>query len=266
MQRKISLRRWGRVCLINFHYDHDSKYRLIVAANRDEVYQRPTDPAHFWSDIPSIIAGRDLLQMGTWLGMSKEGRFAAITNYRDPRLPERPYSRGDITKTFLSNTTNARTFIQELKETRDLYGGYNVLLWDGDELLHYNNIFDEKNIISPGTHSLSNSTLNTPWPKVVKGRTLLSQYIQESQENIQIEDLFQILKDREKAPDDQLPDTGVGIEMERNLSPLFIHIPYYGTRCSTVLLVTQDGHVTFVERTYHKGKFQFEKSYQFQLV
>lgn len=253
------------MCLINFHYNDHKKYQLIVAANRDEVYHRPSKPVHFWSDYPSILAGRDLVQMGTWLGISKEGRFAAITNYRDPRLPAKPYSRGDITKTFLSQSMDASTYIQKLQETKELYGGYNAIIWDGNNFMHYNNIFDEKNFISPGTHSLSNHTLNTPWPKVVKGKNLLAQYIRNSPNHIDIEELFQMLMDTEKASDIELPDTGVGLEMERNLSSLFIHIPNYGTRCSTVLLIDWDGYVTFIERTFHEGKLQFEKSFHFQI-
>lgn len=253
------------MCLIHFHYKDHPIYQFILVANRDEFYNRPTKHADFWEDEPSILAGRDLLQMGTWLGVSKNGRFAAITNFRDPTLPERPLSRGDIVKKFLTENTKPEHFINNLENQRESYGGYNVIIGDGNALLHYNNILDEKNEINPGTHSVSNFSLNTLWPKVVKGKSLLSDYVKKHSGKLEIDELFQIVMDREVAPDDQLPNTGVGLEMERHLSASFIHLPHYGTRCSTVLLVDYDQNVTFVERTFHQGEFQFEKRFEFQI-
>lgn len=253
------------MCLIHFNYNEHPIYQFILVANRDEFYSRPTKPADFWEDEPHILAGRDLLQMGTWLGVSKNGRFAAITNFRAPTLPERPFSRGEIVKKFLTNPIQPNQFINQLENERDSYGGYNVIIFDGNVLLHYNNILDEKHEISPGTHSISNYSLNTPWPKVVKGKALLSKYVKNHPRKIQIDELFQIVMDREIAPDDQLPNTGVGLEMERKLSPSFIQLPHYGTRCSTVLLVDYDQNVTFVERTFHNGELQFEKQFEFQI-
>ena len=253
------------MCLIHFHYKEHPIYQLIIVANRDEFYNRPTKQAHFWEDEPEILAGRDLLQKGTWLGISKNGKFAAITNFRDPRLPERPYSRGNIVRNFLTASTTPKDFVDQLERERDSYVGYNVIISDGKEFYHYNNILNEKNEIPPGTHSISNHSLNTPWPKVVKGKSLLSNYLKNHPERIQISDLFDILMDREIAPDDQLPDTGVGLEMERYLSSSFICLPHYGTRCSTVLLVDYEKNVTFVERTYEKGEFQFENRFEFKI-
>lgn len=250
------------MCLINFHFQNHPIYKLIVIANRDEEYSRPTKFAHFWEDAP-ILAGRDLLQMGTWLGISKNGKFASITNYRDPSLPKGPKSRGDIVRDFLCNDFHPKQFIERLSETRFDYGGYNVLLGDSDNLFHYNNIFDELNIIEPGTHSLSNCTLNTPWPKVVKGKKRLSKLVEK--DDISIEKLFQMNMDREIAPDDMLPNTGVGIELERLLSPMFIKMPHYGTRCTTVLLIDINNQVTFVERTFHEGEFLYDHSYTFEI-
>lgn len=253
------------MCLIHLHYDNHPIYKLIVVANRDEFYNRPAQPAHFWEDEPNILAGRDLLQMGTWLGISKNGRFAAITNFRDPSLPDGPRSRGEIVRNFLKDSLRPKEFIERLAKLKNSYGGFNVIVWHKDQLFHYNNILDEKNEIPPGTHSISNHTLNTPWPKVVKGKTRLAEYMSNHPGEVHIDELFEIVMDREMAPDDQLPNTGVGLEMERNLSPAFIKLPHYGTRCSTVLLIGHDRNVTFVERTFHHGEFQFEKRFHFQI-
>lgn len=252
------------MCLINFSFHQHPLYKLIVVANRDEFYERPTKEAHFWNDEPTILAGRDLQQMGTWLGVSKNGRFAAITNYRDPSLPEvRRFSRGEIVRNYLTSNDNPETFISKLAEKREDYAGFNVLLGNGNQLVHYNNIFDEKTEILPGTHSLSNHTLNTPWPKVVKGKTCLHEIIEKN--NVEVDELFQLLLDNEQAPDDKLPNTGVGIEMERALSSLFIHLPNYGTRSSTVVLIDQNDQVAFVERTFNGGSFKFEKRFDFDI-
>lgn len=253
------------MCLINLHYQNHSKYRLIVVANRDEDYCRPSKEAYFWDDAPSILAGRDLLQMGTWLGVSKDGRFAAITNFRDPSLPERPKSRGEIVKRFLLEESPINDFINELTQTRELYGGYNVLLGDESNLVHYNNILNEVNVVSPGTHSLSNHSFNSPWPKVEKGRSRLQKVIQMNQKEIPTEELFCILADETKASDQKLPNTGVGLELERLLSPLFIRMPHYGTRASTIVLIDHDDNLTFIERTFHNGKFQFDTKYEFNI-
>ncbi|WP_342469446.1 NRDE family protein [Ureibacillus sp. FSL K6-3587] len=253
------------MCLIHFQYGEHPIFQLIVVANRDEIYDRPAEPAHFWEDEPEILAGRDLLEMGTWLGISKNGRFAALTNFRDPSLPKRPRSRGEIVRNFLKESVHPSEFIDELAKMKDCYGGFNVIVGDQNRLMHYNNIFDEKNEIFPGVHSVSNHTLNTPWPKVVKGKKRLVEYLKNNPGQVDIDELFEIVMDREIAPDEELPDTGVGLEMERNLSPAFIQLPHYGTRCSTVLLIDREGNVTFVERTFNSGHFKFEKSFRFKI-
>jgi uncharacterized protein with NRDE domain len=132
------------------------------------------------------------------------------------------------------------------------------------QLFHYNNILDEKNEILPGTHGLSNHTLNTPWPKVIKGKQMLEAYTSTTKK-LDINQLFQTIADSETAPDEELPDTGVGIELERMLSPLFIRTPDYGTRSSTVLLIDQKNHVTYVERIYDKGEFKEENVFSFAI-
>lgn len=251
------------MCLINFHFQEHPVYKLIVVANRDEFYARPTKRAQFWDDEPTILAGQDLLQMGTWLGVSKQGKIAAITNFRDPSLPERPKSRGEIVKRFLLENSSIEDFLEQLKNSREDYGGYNLLFGDGNRLVHYNNILNEMNEIQPGTHSLSNYSLNTPWPKVVKGKNNLHQYVQLNQNQISSEELFEIVNDETIASDENLPNTGVGIDLERQLSPLFIKMPNYGTRCSTVVLVSNNNEITFTERTFHEGEFHYDTKYKF---
>lgn len=253
------------MCLVNFHFRDHPIYKLIVVANRDEFYDRPTATAGFWEDYPNILGGRDLMHMGTWLGMTKNGRFAALTNYRDPNEVQGQFSRGDIVRGFLANRDAPADFIQKLSNNKESYGGYNVLVGDGNQLLHYNNILDEMNEITPGTHSLSNHTLNTPWPKVAKGKQRLSEYVQSCPSEVTIDSLFDIISDHTVADDMELPETGVGLEMERLLSPLFIKSPNYGTRSSTVLLINKENHVTFVERTFQDGEFQVENRFSFKI-
>jgi len=253
------------MCLVNFHFQEHPVYKLIVVANRDEFYERPTAAAGFWKDYPTILAGRDLVHMGTWLGVKRDGRFAALTNYRDPNEAKGRFSRGEIVRDFLANGEAPVDFIQTLAKNKGYYGGYNVVVGDGSQLFHYNNILDEMNEIRPGTHSLSNHTLNTPWPKVAKGKKQLGDSVRSCPGEVQIDSLFDIISDQTIAEDQHLPNTGVGLEMERLLSPLFIKSPNYGTRSSTVLLIDKEHNITFVERTFHEGVFQTEKRFEFKI-
>ncbi|WP_414672256.1 NRDE family protein [Lentibacillus sp.] len=253
------------MCLINFHFQDHPNYKLIIAANRDEIYERPTAPAQFWDDNPDILAGRDLIGMGTWLGITKSGRVAALTNYRDPNEDRsNKRSRGHIVRHFLESSIPAADFFTKLQNEKDLYTGFNFIGGSPEQLYYYSNIQNEMSQVSTGTHGLSNAFLNTPWPKVVKGKEKLAQYVKQHS-TIETGPLFDIIADAEKAPDENLPDTGVGLDLERKLSPLFIKTDGYGTRASTVLLVDRNNHVTFVERTYDRGKFDNESRFSFQL-
>ncbi|WP_164669721.1 NRDE family protein [Virgibacillus doumboii] len=253
------------MCLINFQLKDHPNYKLIIAANRDEFYKRPTKEAHFWEDDPEILAGRDLKQMGTWLGITKHGRFAALTNFRDPEktTPEQ-LSRGSIVKQYLAEDISSEDFLQSLKRNKENYAGFNVIFGNPDELFHYNNILNEAQKIHQGTHGLSNHTLNTPWPKVKKGKKNLREYVM-SRKEVHPDRLFEIVSDAEEANDEELPQTGVGLEFERKLSPLFIKTPEYGTRSSTVLLVDNNDNVTFIERTYSNGEFADENKFTFKI-
>ncbi|WP_416145098.1 NRDE family protein [Planococcus koreensis] len=251
------------MCLINFQLNDHPKYKLVLAANRDEFYLRPTESAHFWKDEPQLLAGRDLMQMGTWLGVTKTGRVAALTNFRDPSAPEADkISRGSIVRHFLSTDMDARLFLENL--IPEDYAGFNILAGDGSQFFYYNNLEAKATEVEPGIHGLSNHFLDTPWPKVVKGSMHLERCLSDN-EDVHIDDLFDILQDAEEAIDGDLPDTGIGSELERKLSPMFIKTPDYGTRSSTVLLIGHDGHVVFAERVYTSGNLQEDNRFEFDI-
>ncbi|WP_249870621.1 NRDE family protein [Oceanobacillus saliphilus] len=253
------------MCLINFQFHNHPKYKLVIVANRDEFYKRPTSEAGFWEDYPEILAGRDLLLMGTWLGITKSGRIAALTNYRDPDMEgQNKTSRGEIVTNYLTTEVTPDEYLKNLSASNKRYAGFNVIVGNAEQLFYYNNIEDNIIKVSRGTHALSNHFLNTPWPKVRKGRSMLETYLNQNKD-MNIDKLFEIVSDAEEAGDKELPHTGVGIELERKLSPLFIRTPDYGTRSSTVILIDHNNHVTFVERTYEKGIFLTEKHYTFDI-
>lgn len=244
------------MCLITFAYKQHPDYPLIVLSNRDEFYARPSQYAHFWSDEPRIFAGRDLQSFGTWLGVTKDGRFAAVTNYRDPTLPDiGEKSRGYLVRSYLTATA-IDNFYNELIETRGQYGGYNFIGYDGESMFHYNNILNEGGPVMPGIHSISNASLNTPWPKVKFARLQLTNALHS---NATIDDLKILLQHTEKAPDHELPSTGVGIYLERILSSPFVKTTGYGTKSSATVLFHQQKEITFIERLYDAGEFTEEK-------
>lgn len=255
------------MCIISFHFQQHPKYKLIVVANRDEMYRRPTKHVHFWEDHPNLLAGRDLEAHGTWLGMTKEGRFAALTNYRDLKYfnNHNKRSRGEIVTNFLTGSHAPEEYLQQLHEKREQYNGFNVIVGSPDELYYYGNEQGEIIKIEPGTHSVSNHLLNTPWPKVERAKENLSAYVSEN-ENVDPDVLFEQLHDHTIAPDDVLPDTGVGLPLERQLSPIFIRTEDYGTRSSTVILVSHDNEVQFIERIFNDGEFKQEIPYQFSIT
>ncbi|MDA8233699.1 MAG: NRDE family protein [Clostridia bacterium] len=253
------------MCIILFAYKVHPQYPLILLANRDEYYQRPTLRAQFWPDHPHILGGRDGEKNGTWLGITTTGRFAAITNYRDPSLlRENPRSRGELVSNYLIGSENPKAYLNHVKANRESYNGFNLLVGDSTALYYYSQITNSVQEVSPGIHGLSNRFLDTPWPKVVKGKSQLTNYL-ESSKVIDIE-LKKILLDTEVAKDNELPNTGVGLEFERILSPIFIKSPDYGTRSSTILLVNHLAQVQLIEGSYLPEQDQWnEVSYQFYI-
>jgi uncharacterized protein with NRDE domain len=251
------------MCLIVFAHAMHPKYRLVVAANRDEFYSRPTEAAHFWDGTQTLLAGRDLSAGGTWLGVTRSGRFAAVTNHRDP-LRERPtaLSRGTLTTGFLQGSDPPLAYLEHIARVGSAYGGFNLIVGDGRELGYYSNRDEIARRLDPGVYGLSNDALDTNWLKVERGKVGLEAIL--SDEVISPEDLLDLLSDATSAPDDRLPDTGVGIEWERVLSPVFIRTEAYGTRSSTALLIDVDGEVTFVERVYEPGRAPSTQSFRFR--
>ncbi|MEH7416224.1 NRDE family protein [Neobacillus drentensis] len=238
------------ICLILFAYRVHEEYPLIVAANRDEFYQRPTAPAHFWEDHPEILAGRDLEKMGTWMGVTSSGRFSALTNYRDPKeITEGKHSRGELVADALKYKGKMEEYMQHLAAHNHLYPGYNLLAGDGDDLYYYSNVGQKLEKLKPGIYGVSNHLLNSSWPKVEKGKEGLARII--SERNGMTEKLFALLQNAEPAPDKNLPRTGVSLEWERLLSPLFIESEHYGTRSSTVMLMSGT-KLHYLERVFTK--------------
>ena len=238
------------MCLILFSYDTHPFYRVILAANRDEYYNRPTAPAAFLDDSPDVLGGLDLKHYGMWLGITRTGRLAAITNYRDP-IADLPHarSRGFLVKEFLLGKESPRRYLQQVKSLGHQYNGFNLLVGDRSELFYYSNRGNRIQKIKPGIHGLSNHLMDTPWPKIAKGKGVLKRLLG-SNEKIDTEDIFAMLKDGVFPPDDLLPDTGVDLDWERTLSPLFITSEFYGTRSSSIVLISRGGEVTFMERTF----------------
>jgi uncharacterized protein with NRDE domain len=240
------------MCLILFAWNAHDNYPLILAANRDEFYERPSAPAAFWADAPDLLAGRDLKAGGTWFGITRSGRLAAITNYRDPAsLKTEAPSRGHLVSDYLRGQENPEAYLLRLAPRAGLYNGFSLLVGDCSELCFYSNR-GEAICPGPGIHRMSNHLLDTPWPKVNRGKLALEQLLA-GDHGPSPEALLDLLASRSRPSDDRLPDTGVGLEWERVLSPLFIKSPTYGTRCSTVLLIDRRGMVTFVERVFDGG-------------
>jgi uncharacterized protein with NRDE domain len=238
------------MCLILLALNAHPAYRLILAANRDEFFSRPTAPAAFWDDAPNLLAGRDLQNAGTWLGVTRSGRIAAITNFRDPRhQKQHAPSRGLLVSGFLTSAVSADEYLTYLRQEGAACNGFNLIFGEPGRLCFFSNRDNEPRNLAPGVHGLSNHLLDTPWPKVQRGMEAMSRIITGGK-MLQPEDLFSILADRAIAPDESLPDTGVGIEVERFLSSLFIASPLYGTRSSTVVLIDHNCRVTFSERTF----------------
>jgi uncharacterized protein with NRDE domain len=226
------------------------RYKLILAANRDEYYDRPSEPPRFWKDSPDLLAGRDLIAGGTWLGITKKGRIAALTNYRDPlNMRQNATSRGRLVKEFLLSHDDPSLYLEHIRNAKDQYNGFNLIVGNREDLFWYSNRKDEVRPLQSGVYGVSNRFLDTPWPKIIRAKALFQEAL--SEDNPSPSALFRLLQDRMIAPDDLLPETGVGLEWERILSPIFIASPTYGTRSSTLVLIDTEDRVTFMDRTFN---------------
>ena len=235
------------MCLIVIAWKARDDLPLIVAANRDEWRDRPAEPARWWTDHPDVLGGRDLKAGGTWMGVTRAGRFAAVTNFRDPsdkRSTAR--SRGELVTQFLLSKQSPADFLSSLAARARDYNGFNLIVGDGGELWYFGSREGTARPIEPGVHGLSNHLLDEPWPKVVRARLAMENALPEREPAAR---LFEMLADGEGAPDESLPQTGVGMAWERRLASPLITGADYGTRASTVVMVSQAGGILFEERS-----------------
>lgn len=248
------------MCLILLAWRVRPDYPLVLAANRDEFHQRAAAPAAWWSS-PRILAGRDLSAGGTWLAVTPDGRFAAVTNYRDPdRQRADARSRGAIPVRLLAQRLPAAQQLQELQRIAADYNGFSVLFSDGAQAAVFESVVGRGRLLEPGVYGLSNHLLDTPWPKVVTAKAALaSALIQLPEEQA----LLELLRDERPADDRELPRTGLSREWEHLLSSAFVRTPGYGTRCSTILLVDRQGQARFTEWTWNAdGALSSQVNYQ----
>jgi uncharacterized protein with NRDE domain len=288
------------MCLIVIAWRVHRDYPLIIAANRDEFFERPTEPAHWWRDAPHLLAGRDTLRGGTWFGITKQGRIAMVTNYREPTSgPRAPESRGALVGDFLKGEAKASDYLRDIAGRRANYDGFNLIAGDREALWFLGKREPGPRELNAGIHGMSNGDLDAPWPKVLKGKVTLKDLMdsfegsplpsrerepteirsgatrssppplrgrdREGGESI-TESLFKMLADRAPAPDAELPDTGIGRELERKLSPIFVHLDGYGTRCSTVLTLDRGGRIHFRERSFGSdGRAAGDSTHEFGL-
>jgi uncharacterized protein with NRDE domain len=238
------------MCLVLFAHEAHPEYRLIVAANRDEYYDRPAAPAGWWEDAPDLLAGRDLVAGGTWLGVTREGRFAALTNYRGASpVPGGP-SRGTLAVGFLRGELGAEHYARTVAAQAGRYQGFSLLVGDRTGLWVVSTHHDAQPV-SAGVHGLSNHLLDTPWPKVRRGTEALADSIPLTSAEREAR-LLATLADRSAPADRDIPTMGASLEFERALSAPFIHSRErrYGTRCTTLLSIRRDGGLRLREVTW----------------
>lgn len=243
------------MCLILFACRQHPKYPLVIAANRDEFYKRPTAAMDQWPDHPGVLAGRDLEGMGTWMGVTRSGRLAAVTNYRDPQNQKRGApSRGHLVTDFLTSDIFPGDYLDTIKKEGQRFNGFNLLVGDSGNLWYYSNKGAGPRQLEAGIYGVSNHLLNTTWPKVKQGCRALAGLLDKHRDGIDCEALFAMLENQATAPDHLLPQTGIGYEWEKILSAIFITSATYGTRSSTLLLIDIHGEATIIERTWQPSR------------
>jgi uncharacterized protein with NRDE domain len=233
------------MCLVLLAWRAHPDYPLVLAANRDEFHARPAAPANWWDEPSGMLAGRDLGAGGTWLGVTRDARFAVLTNYRDPgRIDRRAPSRGALVPDVLARPEPVDATLTRLARGGGAYNGFNLLFGDGARLAVYESVRSRGRELDPGVYGLSNHLLDTPWPKVRAAKSQLAAALARLPED---PPLLELLRDERPAADHELPRTGLSLEWERMLSSAFIRAPGYGTRCSTIVLMDRDGGVRFEE-------------------
>lgn len=240
------------MCIVLFAWQPQAPYPLVVAANRDEFHHRPAEPARWRGD---QLCGLDLVGGGTWLGITRERRFAAVTNYREPISDSSSgnRSRGMLPSGFLASDLAPLDYLRSIEAEQQEYGGFNLLVCDGDTLAWMSNRGAAPQVVAPGIHALSNGQLDTEWPKTVRGKALMQSALMQLDTDNCIKKLLPVLADKHLPEDAKLPDTGVGIERERLVAPIFIQSAAYGTRASTVYCQAADGSFRFAEQRWQPG-------------
>ncbi len=253
------------MCLIFLSYKQNKEYPLIVLANRDEFYKRPTQSAHYWEENPNILAGKDLEGGGTWMGITKNGYMSMLTNYRDiANIKSNAPTRGKLVSDYLKGEFSPKEYLLALSKTGSSYNGYSLIAGSFDDPWYYSNYDKKVAQLGTGLYGLSNALLDSNWPKIETGKSTLAPLL--SKDNIDKEALFNMMTNADLAEDTQLPKTGLPIEKERAISPMFINIEGYGTRCTTLIMVDKNGHVDFTERQYEHGQATGEENqFTFQL-
>jgi uncharacterized protein with NRDE domain len=239
------------MCLLVLAWMSHPRYRLVVAANRDEFHDRPAAPLAWWGDGAPVLAGRDLTAGGTWLGVTRTGRFGALTNFRDlsqVAAPDAP-SRGTLVPGFLATDAEPADYLRRLRDRAAGYAGFNLIAGGPRSLCYFSNRGNAPpRELEPGIYGLSNHELDSPWPKLERTRARFAAELGDVDPDVAA--LFDLLADREPATDGALPDTGLPPEMARAMSSPFVLHPRYGTRCSTVLLADHDGRTVAAERRF----------------
>lgn len=252
------------MCLILFAWQHDETLPLVVAANRDEFHRRPTRPLHWWEDHSDVLAGRDLEAGGTWLGVSRNGRFAALTNFRDADRNRGRRSRGELVSGFLIGSESPLAYSAEIDG--DTYAGFNLLVGDRREMAYVNNRDRrEPELLPPGIYGLANAELDAPWHKTRYGKTALQELLATGRADPG--NLGAVLENRERAKAAEVETGDLSVELAHALTAPFIVSPDYGTRSSTVVLLDAGGRMTVAERSYAPdGRPEGEESARFQLA
>ncbi|MCG9873423.1 MAG: NRDE family protein [Leptospiraceae bacterium] len=241
------------MCLISFSYKFPEGNHFVLAANRDEFYDRKTLAANSWEEDPRVWGGRDLQNGGAWLGVRVDGRFAFLTNYRDFRLKPlaSPISRGHLVRDFLLSEDSPKAFIESRITNSSSYEGFNLIVGNHTSAHYWNNIKKLEHELAPGIYSVSNGILDEPWPKLQKAKSRFSSLIESSDKNqFDPNQFFNYLQDKTQAEEDKLPDTGIPRDKEKALSSIFIELPGYGTRSSTFVSFPQNGRVIREERVW----------------
>lgn len=238
------------MCITLFALKSHRNYPLVFLSNRDEFHQRDTAPAHWWEHPQPILAGKDLEAGGTWLGIDRNGRIGNLTNYRDFRETQKTDapSRGYLVTEFLNGEQPAEDYLEQILPEADRFNGFNLLTGAPGNLHYFSNRDGKVTRVPDGIHGLSNHLLNTPWPKVEKGKKGLTEILSEPHPNP--DHLIRLMSDTTEAPVSELPDTGGGVAFEQRVSPIFIKDAIYGTRCTTVILIDRNGNISWEEKRF----------------